>query len=80
MTLIGCLDRNSNGDYLLTRVPTNRSQEASQYTLITSEDLSKHVANVSKSAASLSSTKTLGSFCNERRVRGRGQLALSLTS
>jgi hypothetical protein len=43
VTLIGCLDRNSNGDYLLTKVPTNRRQEASQYTLITSEDLSKHV-------------------------------------
>jgi hypothetical protein len=43
VTLIGCLDRNSNGDYLLTRVPTNRRKEASQYTLITSEDLSKHV-------------------------------------
>jgi hypothetical protein len=43
VTLIGCLDRNSNGDYLLTRVPTNRRQEASQYALITSEDLSKHV-------------------------------------
>jgi hypothetical protein len=43
VTLIGCLDRNSNGDYLLTRVPTNRRKEASHYTLITSEDLSKHV-------------------------------------
>ncbi len=43
VTLIGCLDRNSNGDYLLTKVRTNRRQEPSQYSLVTSEDLSKHV-------------------------------------
>jgi hypothetical protein len=42
VTVIGCLDRNANGDYILTRVRTNR-HEPSHYALITSEDLSKHV-------------------------------------
>ena len=42
VAVIGCLDRNANGDYILTRVRTNR-HEPSQYALITSEDLSKHV-------------------------------------
>ncbi len=42
VTVIGCLDRNANGDYILTRLRVNR-HEPSQYALITSEDLSKHV-------------------------------------
>ena len=42
VTVNGCLDRNANGDYILTRARANR-HEPSQYALITSEDLSKHV-------------------------------------
>ena len=42
VTVNGCLDRNANGDHILTRVRANR-HEPSQYALITSEDLSKHV-------------------------------------
>ena len=39
----GCLERRTNGDYMLIEARENRRQEPSRYALITSEDLSKHV-------------------------------------
>ena len=42
VTVVGCLDRGVNGDYLLTKVRAKRS-DPSQYSLVTTEDLSKHV-------------------------------------
>ena len=43
VTVIGCLERRPNGDYILTEARENRRTESSRYALITSEDLSKHV-------------------------------------
>jgi hypothetical protein len=43
MTLIGCLERGSNGGYVLTEVRDNRRDEHSRYALISSKDLSRHV-------------------------------------
>jgi hypothetical protein len=43
LTVIGCLDRRSNGDYILTKVRAKGSHAPSQYALVTSEDLSKHI-------------------------------------
>jgi hypothetical protein len=43
MTVIGCLERRPNGDYMLTGVRENPRMDPSRYALITSEDLSKHV-------------------------------------
>ena len=43
VTVIGCLDRRPNGDYVLTEVRENRRLEPSMYALVTSDDLSKHV-------------------------------------
>jgi len=43
VTVIGCLERRPNGDYILTEVRENRRLELSRYALVTSEDLSKHV-------------------------------------
>ena len=41
--VVGCLDRGVNGDYILTKVRANHPKDPSQYALVTSEDLSKHV-------------------------------------
>lgn len=43
VTVIGCLERRANGDYILTETRDNRRLERSRYALVTSEDLSKHV-------------------------------------
>jgi hypothetical protein len=43
VTVVGCLERRSNGDYILTEVRDNRRVEHSRYALVTSQDLSKHV-------------------------------------
>jgi hypothetical protein len=43
VTVIGCLERVSNGDYVLTQVGNDRREEPSRYALVTSQDLSKHV-------------------------------------
>ena len=43
ITVIGCLERRPNGDYMLTGVREDRRMDPSRYALITSEDLSKHV-------------------------------------
>jgi len=43
VTVAGCLERRSNGDYVLTGVRDNSSPEHSRYALVTSQDLSKHV-------------------------------------
>lgn len=45
VTVIGCLERRPNGDYILTEVHENRRLEPSRYALVTSEDLSKHVGD-----------------------------------
>jgi hypothetical protein len=43
VTMIGCLERRSDGGYVLTQVRDNRRDEHSRYALITSKDLSRHV-------------------------------------
>jgi hypothetical protein len=43
VTVIGCLDRRPNGDYILTKVGEKRRLKPSQYVLVTTEDLSAHV-------------------------------------
>jgi hypothetical protein len=43
VTVTGCLEQRSNGDYLLTEVYENHRLGAARYALVTSEDLSKHV-------------------------------------
>jgi hypothetical protein len=43
VTVIGCLERRPNGDYVLTEVRDNSRHEHSRYALVTSQDLSKHV-------------------------------------
>jgi hypothetical protein len=43
VTVIGCLERQSDGDYLLTDARRHGRVEHSRYALVTSQDLSKHV-------------------------------------
>jgi hypothetical protein len=43
VTVIGCLERGPNGDYMLTDVRKNRRLNVSGYSLVTREDLSKHI-------------------------------------
>jgi len=43
VTIIGCLERLSTGEYVLTEATNNRRHEYSRYALVTSQDLSKHV-------------------------------------
>jgi hypothetical protein len=43
VTVIGCLERGADGDYLLTQVGNGSRVERSRYALVTSQDLSKHV-------------------------------------
>jgi hypothetical protein len=43
VTMIGCLERRSDGGYVLTDVRENSRNEHSRYSLITSKDLSRHV-------------------------------------
>ncbi|HZR26283.1 MAG TPA: hypothetical protein VFA59_21990 [Vicinamibacterales bacterium] len=43
VTVIGCLEQQSNGDYVLTDARDNNRPEWSRYTLVTDKDLSKHV-------------------------------------
>lgn len=43
VTVIGCLERRTNGDYVLTEAQDNRRLETSRYSLVASDDLSKHV-------------------------------------
>jgi hypothetical protein len=43
VTVIGCLERRANGDYVLTEVHENRREEPSRYALVSSDDLSNHV-------------------------------------
>jgi hypothetical protein len=43
VTVIGCLERGSEGDYVLTQVRKDSRVEGSRYALVTSLDLSKHV-------------------------------------
>jgi prolyl oligopeptidase PreP (S9A serine peptidase family) len=43
VTVVGCLERHPNGNYILTDVREYRRREPSQYALVSSEDLSRHV-------------------------------------
>jgi hypothetical protein len=43
VTVIGCLERRTNGEFILTGVRDSNRIEHSQYALVTSQDLSKHV-------------------------------------
>jgi hypothetical protein len=43
VTMIGCLERQANGDYVLAEVRDNRRLEYTRYALVTSQDLSRHV-------------------------------------
>ena len=43
VTVIGCLERRSTGEYILTAGRDNGRLERSRYALVTSQDLSKHV-------------------------------------
>jgi hypothetical protein len=43
VTLIGCLERRSEGGFILTEVRENSRNEHSRYALISSKDLSRHV-------------------------------------
>ena len=43
VTVIGCLERRSNGEYVLTEVRDRSRFENAKYSLVTSENLSKHV-------------------------------------
>ena len=43
VTVIGCLERRDNGDYTLTKIRDARDTDPTRYTLITDDNLSKHV-------------------------------------
>ena len=43
VTVTGCLEQRSNGDYVLTDAHDNNRSDLSRYALVTSEDLSKRV-------------------------------------
>jgi hypothetical protein len=43
VTVTGCLEKGSTGDFLLTEVGNDSRVERMRYALVTSEDLSKHV-------------------------------------
>jgi 23S rRNA G2445 N2-methylase RlmL len=43
VTVTGCLEQRSNGDYVLADARDSSRSERSQYALVTNQDLSKHV-------------------------------------
>jgi hypothetical protein len=43
ITVIGCLERRENGDYMLTTIRDARGMDPSRYALVTDDDLAKHV-------------------------------------
>lgn len=43
ITVVGCLERRENGDYMVTSVRDVRGMEPSRYALVTDDDLAKHV-------------------------------------
>jgi hypothetical protein len=43
VTVVGCLERGPNGDFILTEAHDNRRFEGARYALVTNKDLSKHV-------------------------------------
>ena len=43
VTIVGCLERRDNGDYMLTKIRDVRDTDPTRYTLITDDDLTKHV-------------------------------------
>jgi hypothetical protein len=51
VTVIGCLERRPNGNYILTDIREKRPADPARYALLTSEDLSKPWAKESKSTA-----------------------------
>jgi hypothetical protein len=43
VTVMGCLERRENGDYVLTSIRDVRGMDPSRYALVTNDDLAKHV-------------------------------------
>ncbi|MBW8866338.1 MAG: hypothetical protein JF610_03240 [Acidobacteria bacterium] len=43
VTLVGCLERRENGDYMLTSIRDVHGMDATRYALVTDDDLAKHV-------------------------------------
>jgi hypothetical protein len=43
VTVRGCLERRSNGDYVLTQIRNDNRLEHARYALVTDKDLSQHV-------------------------------------
>jgi hypothetical protein len=43
ITVMGCLERRENGDYMLTSIRDVRGMDPSRYALVTDDDLAKHV-------------------------------------
>jgi hypothetical protein len=43
ISVMGCLDRRENGDYVLTSIRDVRGMDPSRYTLISDDDLARHV-------------------------------------
>jgi hypothetical protein len=43
VTVLGCVERGSNGDYVLTQVRNDSRLDRPRYAIITSQDLSTHV-------------------------------------
>ena len=43
VAIVGCLERRDNGDYTLTKIRDARDTDPTRYTLITDDNLSKHV-------------------------------------
>jgi hypothetical protein len=43
VTVVGCLERRSNGEFILTQARDNKHLEQSRYALVTEQDLSRRV-------------------------------------
>jgi hypothetical protein len=43
VTVMGCLERRENGDYMLTSIRDVRGMDPSRYALVTDDDLARHV-------------------------------------
>jgi hypothetical protein len=43
VTIVGCLERRDNGDYMLTNIRDVRGMDPTRYALVTDDDLTKHV-------------------------------------
>lgn len=43
VTVVGCLERRDNGDYMLSSIQDTRGMDPTQYALVTDDDLTKRV-------------------------------------